>query len=144
MFLPTSGTKLRGWVGSVCLDHTAPIPVAVVPELPYRLRYARVRQGLCETVVSHHLAHSQVLHDEDGLVFRQLSRGLVQCVLTDVNDSEVETLQASNRPSAVRGALLLARHRSLQALQPAFVRPECSRSREDTDLIALGITDHQS
>src|SRR5437879_2362615 len=60
MFLPTSVTKLRGWVGSVCLDHTAPIPRAFVPELPDSLRYARVRQGLCETVVSRHLAPEDV------------------------------------------------------------------------------------
>src|SRR5215203_1076044 len=133
--LPAVRAELRGEVRRY-LVHPATGAFSLEAEDVDELRPPRVADGPCKVVVLDYVAHSQVLHGENGVLVDVLAGRLVGMVLALAGDLEVLLSDRPGRLLVPPGALLAARNLALRPPESFRRTPETPRV---LDHLSLGV-----
>ena len=112
----TATTPLAGGLPPIRQDHSRPIPVGFIEQLPLEFGEPHIANGLSQMMVLQHPTDIQVFNDQDGLGFRQPGRDLMQCIVPLIRDLPMQRGELAGGFLAVVAAFLPAAHHPLQRL----------------------------
>ena len=113
----TATTPLAGGLPPIRQDHSRPIPVGLVEQLPLELGEPHIADGLSQMMVLEHPTDIQIFDDQHGLGSRQPGRDLMQRVVPLIRDLPMELGELADGFLAVVAAFLPPTHHPLEALE---------------------------